>query len=104
MFGYAVDETTALMPAPIHFSHQILKNMAEDRRAGKTPQLGPDSKSQVTLEYVDGKPVRANTVVVSTQHSEQVSLEEVREKLEISPPRVGHPAATTEGMLIPTDV
>ncbi len=79
MFGYAVDETKALMPAPIHFSHQILKNMAEDRRAGKTPQLGPDSKSQVTLEYVDGKPVRANTVVVSTQHGEQVSIEEVRE-------------------------
>ncbi len=79
MFGYAVDETKALMPAPIHFSHKILQNMAEDRRAGKTPQLGPDSKSQVTLQYVDGKPVRASSVVVSTQHGEAVSTEEVRE-------------------------
>jgi len=79
MFGYAVDETKALMPAPIHFSHQILQNMADDRRAGKTPQLGPDSKSQVTLQYIDGKPVRAASVVVSTQHVEDVSSEQVRE-------------------------
>lgn len=79
MFGYAVDETKALMPAPIHFSHKILQNMANDRRAGKTPQLGPDSKSQVTLQYADGKPVRATSVVVSTQHVEEASSEEVRE-------------------------
>lgn len=79
MFGYAVDETKALMPAPIHFSHQILQNMADDRRAGKIPQLGPDSKSQVTLQYIDGKPVRAASVVVSTQHVEDVSSEQVRE-------------------------
>ncbi len=79
MFGHAVDETDVLMPAPIHFSHQILQRMADDRRAGKTPQLGPDSKSQVTLQYVDGKPVRATSVVVSTQHAEEATTEEVRE-------------------------
>jgi S-adenosylmethionine synthetase len=79
MFGYACNETDALMPAPIHFSHAILRNMADDRRAGKTPQFGPDSKSQVTLRYVDGKPVGATAVVVSTQHAESAGREEVRE-------------------------
>lgn len=79
MFGYACDETNALMPAPLHFSHQILRRMAEDRHAGKTPQFGPDSKSQVTLQYENGRPVRATSVVVSTQHTEEASSEEVRE-------------------------
>ena len=68
MFGYACRETPVLMPAPIHFSHQILKRMAEARHGGSAPGLGPDSKSQVTLRYVDGKPVAATSVVVSTQH------------------------------------
>jgi S-adenosylmethionine synthetase len=70
MFGYACTETEALMPAPIHYSHQILKRMADDRRAGKAPHFGPDSKSQVTLRYENGKPVAATSVVVSTQHAE----------------------------------
>jgi S-adenosylmethionine synthetase len=78
MFGYACRETEALMPAPIHFSHQILKKLAEARHAGKV-KLGPDSKSQVTLEYHDGKPVRATSVVVSTQHDEDLSTDQVRE-------------------------
>ena len=79
MFGYACRETPALMPAPIHFSHQILKRMADARHAGSTPGLGPDSKSQVTLRYEDGEPVAATSVVVSTQHDAALAQEEVRE-------------------------
>ena len=79
MFGYACRETPALMPAPIHFSHRILKRMAEARHAGSTPGLGPDSKSQVTLRYEDGEPVAATSVVVSTQHDAALAQEEVRE-------------------------
>ena len=79
MFGYACRETPALMPAPIHFSHRILKRMAEARRAGSTPGLGPDSKSQVTLRYEDGRPVAATSVVVSTQHAESLGQADVRE-------------------------
>ena len=79
MFGYACRETAALMPAPIHFSHAILRSLSEARHSGALPHLGPDAKSQVTLQYVDGKPVRATSIVVSTQHSPDVSQEEVRE-------------------------
>jgi S-adenosylmethionine synthetase len=79
MFGYACRETDALMPAPIHFSHNILKSLAEARHSGAAPELGPDSKSQVSLEYQDGKPVRATKIVVSTQHLEHVDQEAVRE-------------------------
>ena len=79
MFGYACTETDALMPAPIHFSHQILKRMADDRHSGKALGLAPDAKSQVTLKYVDGRPVGATSVVVSTQHVESLSQEEIRE-------------------------
>jgi S-adenosylmethionine synthetase len=79
MFGFACRETDDLMPAPIHFSHGILHSLAEARHSGAEPGLGPDSKSQVTLEYRDGKPVRAKSVVVSTQHAEGVSQDEVRE-------------------------
>ncbi len=79
MFGYACNETPVLMPAPIYYSHQILKSLAEARHSGAQPLLGPDSKSQVTLEYVDGKPVRATSVVVSTQHDASIGQEEVRE-------------------------
>ena len=79
MFGYACRETSALMPAPIHFSHRILKRMAEARHAGSTPGLGPDSKSQVTLRYEDGRPVAATSVVVSTQHDAALAQDEVRE-------------------------
>ena len=79
MFGYACRETPALMPAPIHFSHRILKRMADARHAGSTPGLGPDSKSQVTLRYEDGNPVTATSVVVSTQHDASLGQDEVRE-------------------------
>lgn len=79
MFGYACDETESLMPAPIDFSHRILKSMAEARHSGAAPELEPDSKSQVTLRYVDGKPVGATSIVVSTQHKEGVSQEDLRE-------------------------
>lgn len=80
MFGYACRETEqALMPAPIHFSHQILKELADFRHADATGLLGPDSKSQVTLLYEDGKPVKATSVVVSTQHAEHLEQSEVRE-------------------------
>ncbi|GEO82691.1 methionine adenosyltransferase [Pararhodospirillum oryzae] len=78
MFGYACTETEHLMPAPIAYSHAILKSMADARHAGAT-FFGPDSKSQVTLRYVDGKPVGATSVVVSTQHDPGLSQEEVRE-------------------------
>ena len=79
MFGYACRETPALMPAPIHYSHRILKRMAEARHAGSLPGLGPDSKSQVTLRYEDGAPVAATSVVVSTQHHESLDQAQVRE-------------------------
>ena len=79
MFGYACRETDVLMPAPIHYSHAILKSLAEARHSGAETGLGPDSKSQVTLRYEDGKPVGATSVVVSTQHGEELSQEDVRE-------------------------
>jgi len=79
MFGYACRETSALMPAPIYYSHAILETMAEARHSGPELGLGPDSKSQVTLQYEHGKPVRAASVVVSTQHAAELDQEEVRE-------------------------
>ncbi|MDR3440426.1 methionine adenosyltransferase [Telmatospirillum sp.] len=79
MFGYACNETSVLMPAPIYYSHAILKALAEVRHSGAEPLLGPDAKSQVTLQYVDGKPVRAASVVVSTQHSASIDQDAVRE-------------------------
>ena len=79
MFGYACDETEHLMPAPIYFAHAILRSLAEARHSGAEPGLGPDSKSQVTLEYVNGRPRRATSVVVSTQHAVDLDQDEVRE-------------------------
>ena len=79
MFGYACTETDALMPAPIYYSHRILQDLAAVRHDGTEPGLGPDAKSQVTLSYVKGKPVGATSVVVSTQHAEGLSQEDVRE-------------------------
>ena len=79
MFGYACRETPELMPAPLYYAHAILKSLAEARHSGAAPELGPDAKSQVTLEYRDGKPVRARSVVVSTQHSEKIDQDGVRE-------------------------
>ncbi len=79
MFGYACRETDVLMPAPIHYSHAILRSLAEARHSGAETGLGPDSKSQVTLRYENGKPVGATSVVVSTQHGEDLSQDDVRE-------------------------
>ena len=79
MFGYACNETDELMPAPIQFSHRILRHMAEDRKSGVQPAFGPDAKSQVTLKYRNGVPVGVDTVVVSTQHKEGVTQDEIRD-------------------------
>ena len=79
MFGYACRETETLMPAPISLSHEILRSLAEARHSGAEPGLGPDAKSQVTLRYEDGAPVRATSVVVSTQHAVALEPDEVRE-------------------------
>jgi S-adenosylmethionine synthetase len=78
MFGYACRETEALMPAPIFYSHAILRSLAEARHSGAEPGLGPDAKSQVTLLYSDGMPVRATSVVVSAQHLPGLEQEDVR--------------------------
>ena len=79
MFGYACNETDVLMPAPIHYSHRILRLMAEDRKSGKLKGIEPDSKSQITIEYKDGLPHAVKSVVISTQHSKDVDLVKVKE-------------------------
>jgi S-adenosylmethionine synthetase len=79
MFGYAIDETPVFMPMPIYLANIMARRLAEVRRNGTIPYLRPDGKTQVTLEYVDGKPVRVHTVVVSAQHASDVGLDEVRE-------------------------
>ena len=79
MFGYATDETASLMPLPITLAHGITRRLAEARREGILPWLGPDGKSQVTVEYDDGRPVRVDTVVISTQHAEDVADDEIVE-------------------------
>ena len=79
MFGYACNETDVLMPAPIYYSHKILELMASDRKSGKVKNLEPDSKSQVTLKYENDKPVEVTAVVISTQHSPEVSQKQVKE-------------------------
>ncbi len=81
MFGYACNETDVLMPAPIHFSHKILRLMAEDRKSGRLKNIEPDSKSQVTFEYENGKPAKVKSVVISSQHTANVNQEQVRELL-----------------------
>ncbi len=81
MFGYACDETDALMPAPIHWAHKLVERQAELRRSGDLPWLRPDAKSQVTLEYADGRPQRIEAVVLSTQ-TEDVDIELVRREVE----------------------
>ncbi|MEP0321639.1 methionine adenosyltransferase [Bauldia litoralis] len=83
MFGYACRETPELMPAPIYYSHRILKLMADARKSGAAPMLGPDAKSQVTIAYENGKPTRATSIVVSTQHlDEAMTSEDVRAVVE----------------------
>ena len=79
MFGYACSETEELMPAPIHFSHKILRLMAEDRKSGILKGIEPDSKSQVTMLYQDNKPVKVTSVVISTQHSKDLNQEKVKD-------------------------
>ena len=81
MFGYACNETDVLMPAPIHYSHKILRLMAEDRKSGKLKNIEPDSKSQVTFEYVNGKPSKVKSVVISSQHSADINQAQVKELL-----------------------
>jgi S-adenosylmethionine synthetase len=75
MFGYATDETPDLLPATLYYSHKILERMAADRHSGRAPFLEPDAKSQVTLRYEGGRPVRATALVVSTQHTSALSSE-----------------------------
>ena len=79
MFGYACDETDVLMPAPIYYSHKILELMAKDRKKGIADKLEPDSKSQVTMQYENGKPIKVTSVVISTQHSAKVNQLQVKE-------------------------
>ena len=79
MFGYACDETEVLMPAPIYYSHKILELMALDRKKGIADKLEPDSKSQVTMMYENGKPKKVTSVVISTQHSPKVNQSQVKE-------------------------
>lgn len=79
MFGYACNETPSLMPLPIYYAHRIMQRQAEVRKDGRLPWLRPDAKSQLTVKYIDGKPVAIDTVVVSTQHSPEVSHAQITE-------------------------
>ena len=81
MFGYACNETQELMPAPIHYSHKILRLMAEDRKNGTLKGIEPDSKSQVTMLYENEKPIKVTSIVVSTQHSKDLNQEKVKEAI-----------------------
>ena len=79
MFGYACNETDVLMPAPIHYSHKILRLMAEDRKSGNLKGIEPDSKSQVTMMYENNKPTKVTSVVISTQHSKDLNQDKVKD-------------------------
>ena len=79
MFGFACNETEDLMPAPIHYSHKILRLMASDRKNGSLKGIEPDSKSQVTMQYIDRKPTKVTSVVISTQHSKDLNQKQVRD-------------------------
>jgi len=81
MFGYAVNQTPELMPLPIMLAHKILLRLADLRKSGKIPYLKPDGKSQVTVEYEEGKPLRVDTVVLSSQHSAEVTYDEIRKDM-----------------------
>jgi len=81
MFGYACNETEELMPFPIHYSHRLVEKLADLRQSGELPWLRPDSKSQVTVEYENDKPVRVHTVVISTQHDDDVEWQTIHDEL-----------------------
>jgi len=81
MFGFACDETPEEMPLPIAMAHRLMENLAKLRRSGKFNFLRPDAKSQVTVRYVDGRPVEVTAVVISTQHSPDVKYEKIRESM-----------------------
>ena len=81
MFGYACNETEEFMPAPIHYSHKILRLIAQDRKNGSLKGIEPDSKSQVTMLYENDKPAKVTSVVISTQHSKDLNQEKVRERI-----------------------
>jgi S-adenosylmethionine synthetase len=98
MFGYACRETDVFMPAPIYYAHAVLRSLSEARHSGAEPGLGPDAKSQVTLLYEDGRPVKATSIVVSTQHSDALTQDEVRE---IVRPHVVN--TLPEGWMCPVD-
>ena len=108
MFGYACDETPDYMPAPIWYSHRLVQRQSELRKDGRLPWLRPDAKSQVTFRYVDGKPVEVDTVVLSTQHSPDISQTDIREAVieEIIKPSFpdGLLTAKTKFMINPTGI
>ena len=79
MFGFACDETEEFMPMPIALAHRLTRRLSEVRKSGELPYLRPDGKSQVTVEYVDGKPVRVDAIVLSTQHADSISIRDLRE-------------------------
>ncbi|MBK7953497.1 MAG: methionine adenosyltransferase [Candidatus Accumulibacter sp.] len=96
MFGYACNETASLMPLPIHYAHRIMQRQAEVRRDGRLPWLRPDAKSQLTVKYVDGRPVSIDTIVVSTQHDPDVSHAQISEAVieEVIKPVLPHDLLT----------